>query len=310
MARGKRIVCYAVNGSGLGHVTRLLAVARWLRRYATFVDGRAPEILFLTSSEATGVLAEAGFPSFKIPSKTVVRSSGFDPLEYRRLARHFVWHTLGVFAPDLLVVDTFPSGSFDELFQLLDGPFRKAFILRQVKPDYAARPIFAAALGMYDIAVAPHAPPAGSGQGETRIAAAAAGASVAGRLPLVHCGEVLQLDREESRHRDEVFAELGLAPQTRLVYLSAGGGGDHEAERVLAALIAALRDLPDLHLLVGAGPLYRGRRQGGPRLTWSTEPGLARSFSACHAAIAAGGYNTFHELLYLQVPAAFFSQEK
>ena len=26
-----RIVLYSVNGTGLGHVTRLLAIARWLR---------------------------------------------------------------------------------------------------------------------------------------------------------------------------------------------------------------------------------------------------------------------------------------
>ena len=34
MTRGEalRVVCYAVNGTGVGHVTRLLAIARWLRR--------------------------------------------------------------------------------------------------------------------------------------------------------------------------------------------------------------------------------------------------------------------------------------
>ncbi|MDY0060384.1 MAG: hypothetical protein RBU45_11275 [Myxococcota bacterium] len=302
MARPRRIVLYAVNGSGLGHVTRLLAVARWLRRYATFLDGGLPEILFLTSTEATGLLAEAGFPAFKLPSKTVVRHSGLDVPEYRRLARHFVWHTLGVFQPDLLVVDTFPAGSFDELFQLLDGPFRKAFIFREVKPEYGNRPIFQAARGLYDTVVAPHRAPSPNGD-------PLPGSAATGR-PVQYCGEVLQLEREEARPRVEVRQELGLAPGVRLLFLSAGGGGDPGAEEVLTGLVEALRDDPGLHLLVGAGPLYRGRRPGGPRVTWSSEPGLARLFAACDGAISAGGYNTFHELLFFGVPTLFFAQDK
>ena len=109
MARLKRIVCYTINGSGVGHLTRLLAVARWLRRYGALIEGRVPEVLFLSSSEASGILLRAGFASFKIPSKTVVREAGGNVLEYRRLAKHFVWQTLATFSPDLLVVDK-PAG--------------------------------------------------------------------------------------------------------------------------------------------------------------------------------------------------------
>ncbi len=290
----RRFLLYAVNGSGMGHVTRLLAVARWLRRFGTFLDGRAPEVLFLTSSEATGVLLRAGFASFKIPSKGVVKEAGLDPLEYRRLAKHFVWNTLGTFQPDLLVVDTFPSGSFDELFQVLDGPLRKALILRDVKPEYAARPVFRAALGLYDAVVAPHAtcrePPAG-------IAVQAA-------------GEVLQIEREALLPREEARRALGVAATDELVYVSAGGGGDPATERTLAALVDALGGAPGRHLLVGAGPLYRGRRLGGAGLTWFTEPQVARYFGAVDVAISAAGYNTFHELLYARVPSVFYAQPK
>jgi len=125
MSKPRRIVCYAINGSGLGHLTRLIAVSRWMRRIATLLDGRPPEILFLTSSDASDVLSRESFAAFKIPSRTAAAKAELNKLEYRRLVKHFVWNTLGVFSPDLLVVDTFPSGSFDELFQILDGPFKK-----------------------------------------------------------------------------------------------------------------------------------------------------------------------------------------
>ena len=45
------------------------------------LEKRTPEIIFLTSSEATQVLLQAGFASFKLPSKTVVRQAGMDMLE-------------------------------------------------------------------------------------------------------------------------------------------------------------------------------------------------------------------------------------
>ena len=287
--RTRRIVCYAVNGAGLGHVTRLVAVGRWLRRYVTLLDGDPPEVLFLTSSESTEVLDRAGFPSFKVPSKTVVRASGGDVAEFKRLARHFVWHMLGTFSPDLLVVDTFPAGSFDELFQLLDGPFSKGLIHREVKPEFGSRPLFQAALQMYDTVVVPHGTASGAGDPS---------------------GEVLQVEANELESRDTLRIELGVPPEAQLVYVSAGGGGDPEAEAQLHMLVAGLSEAPDLHLLVGAGPLYRGPRLTGPRLHFVDGPGVVRWFPACDAAVSAAGYNTFHELLYLRVPSAFYAQPK
>lgn len=302
MARPHRIVCYAVNGSGLGHVTRLLAVARWLRRLGTFLGGQEPELLFLTSTEATSLLSDARFAAFKLPSKGVARRAGLDVLEHRRLAKHFVWQTLQVFAPDLLVVDTFPQGSYDELLPVLDGPFKKALILRHVRPEFAARPVFQAALGLYDRVVVPH----------DTSAAADMLALLPPDRPTRCVGEVIALDEPDGSTRAALRAELGLAPgdPRALVYVSAGGGGDAGSEAALAALVGAVERRGDAFALVGAGPLYRGARLHGAALMWSVEPGVSRYFAACDAAVAAGGYNTFHELLFAGVPTAFYAQPK
>ncbi len=298
MKKPRRIVCYAINGSGLGHLTRLISVGRWLRRYVTLLEDQPPEVLFLTSSDASDILAQAGFASFKIPSKTVSVRAGLDKLEYRRLAKHFVWQMLGVFSPDLFVVDTFPSGSFDELFQVLDGPFKKSFVFRGVKPEYAARPIFRSALGMYDAVVVPH-------QHQTSYVE-----QLAPTIQASFSGEVVQFERDELLPAEAARRELGVADGDRLVYLSAGGGGDPDAESTISGLVDALRHEPGLHLLVGAGPLYHGNRMAGPRLTWFDSPNIWRYFHGLDAAISAAGYNTFHELIYAGVPTAFYSQEK
>ena len=297
MSKPKRIICYAINGAGLGHVTRLLSVAKWMRRYVSLLEGAVPEVLFLTSSDASDVLADAGFAAFKIPSKTIAKSTGLNKLEYRRLAKHFVWNTLGVFNPDLLVVDTFPSGSFDELFQVLDGPFKKSFLYRKVKPEYAARATFRSAASMYDTIVSPHSiqncPVEQIGSRKVRCS-----------------GEVIQFDREDFLPRDLARKQLGIGENDRLVYLSAGGGGDPDAASQLHALVEGLCNVPNLHLLVGAGPLYRGPRLSAEKLTWYDGPSVGKYFAGLDAAICAAGYNTFHELMLAGVPTAFFAQPK
>lgn len=297
--RPLRVVFYAVNGSGLGHVTRLVAIARWIRRLETLLSGTPPELLFLTSTEATSLLTEHRLAAFKLPSKGTARACGLDVLEHRRLAKHFVWQTLGTMAPDLLVVGTFPQGSFDELLPVLDGPFAKALVLRAVKPEYAQRPVFQASMRLYDRVIVPHDP-------GTEPALAAL---LPPDRPAAWVGDVLNIETSTADARATLRAELGLGDE-RLVYLSAGGGGDPTSERALAALVAALIDRPDLHLLVGAGPLYKGRRLHGARLTWFDRAEVGRYFPAVDAAVAAAGYNTFHELLHLGVPSAFFAQDK
>ena len=103
-------VAYAVNGSGLGHLTRVVAILRWMRRLAR-LSGVQLEAYILTSSEAPGLALEESFVTFKIPSKTAVRKAGLPKDDYLRLARQWVWHSLGLVKPDLLLVDTFPGQS-------------------------------------------------------------------------------------------------------------------------------------------------------------------------------------------------------
>ncbi|MGE0712176.1 MAG: glycosyltransferase [Planctomycetota bacterium] len=293
-----RIVNYAVNGRGVGHLTRLVAINRWLRRYAAYCGARA-EVYFLTSSEADGLLFQEGFASFKLPSKTVVKETGIPKLAYLALAKQWVWHSLGLLRPDLLVVDTFPRGSFGELLSALDLAHHKAFIYRPLKASYAARPDFQAMLPLYDAILVPdHAEHAASFAPE-RV-----------RDRVEHVGPVVCRERVELQGRAEARRALGVPDERLCVYLSAGGGGDPSSEDALSNALAALADDPGLHLVVGAGPLYRGRRQHGPRITWLGHQRAIELMPGFDLALSAGGYNSFFELLYVGVPTVFLPQPK
>ena len=62
-----RIIFYASNGFGLGHLMRTLAIARQLRKRV----GNA-EFIFLTNSEASHLAWDEGFATVKLMSRFVL----------------------------------------------------------------------------------------------------------------------------------------------------------------------------------------------------------------------------------------------
>jgi predicted glycosyltransferase len=292
------VVAYAVNGSGLGHLTRVLAILRWVRRLAR-LGGVAPEIFVLTSSEAAGLALEEGFAAFKVPSKTAIREAGLPKEDTLRLLRQWVWHSLNLLRPSLLLVDTFPGGSFGELFHALDGPGSKVFVYRSMRESFARQEVVQALLPLYDRILLPQEP------GEAPRAVEPAWAQKARRV-----GPILLRGREELHTREEARRRLGLPAEKKAVWLSAGGGGDPGAERWLSSLVELLSQDARLHLVIGAGPLYRGAPLRGPNITWLTSFFAAEDFLGLDAAFSAAGYNSYHELLHAGVPTAFYAQEK
>ncbi|HRI51502.1 MAG TPA: glycosyltransferase [Pseudomonadota bacterium] len=295
MAQPLRIVNYAVNGTGAGHLTRLVAMNRWLRRYAAVLELRA-EIYFLTTSEADGLLFHEQFASFKLPSKTIVGETGIDKLTYLALAKQWIWHSLSLIRPELLIVDTFPRGSFGELLSALDLCRHKAFIHRPVKEEFASRPDFQTMLPLYDLILVPE------------YAEHAAG--VTRRSNLRFTGPVMVRERAELWSKAEVRAHVAALPDELVVYVSAGGGGDALAEEQLHRTCAALLGEPGVRIVVGAGPLYRGRPLLRERVLWLQQPAIAELMDGFDLAVCAAGYNSFYELMHAGVPTLFLPQEK
>ncbi len=296
MARSLKVVFYAVNGGGVGHLTRMLAIARWVRRYASFA-GYRPEIVFLTSSEADGALFHERFASFKVPSKTAAAEGGLDKASYLALAKQWVWHSIALLRPDLLVVDTFPRGSFGELGACLDLCKKKAFVFRPVKSDFAERQDFQSVLPFYDSIVVPELD-----------ASVSVPAAVRPRLRAV--GPVTAREPVELLERDDARGRLAIPREAFVVLATAGGGGDPGARDDLEAITVAFRDAPDTYVVVAAGPLFRGPGIHGDRVRFLSGLGAAELARAADVAVSGAGYNSFHELMLAGVPTVFVPQDK
>ncbi len=291
---------YAVNGAGVGHVVRQVAIQKWLRRLCAFA-GVKSEHWFLTTSEADSLVFHEGFAAFKLPSKTIVEDAGLDKLAYIAMAKVWVSNSIALLRPDVLIVDTFAQGSFHELSTVLDLVHKKVLVQRPLKDSYGQRPAYQTLMQAYDAVIVPEH------EADADDLRDALGPH-SSRLRFV--GPVVRADVGGGFDRDTARARLGVAPEARCVLVTGGGGGDATVSALFDAVGAAVGDDDSVHVVYGVGPLHRGEPRHGLRRTHFVGHDLAEHAAAFDVAVSAAGFNTIHELLLFGVPTIVVPQEK
>ncbi|MCE9580702.1 MAG: hypothetical protein K8W52_46710 [Deltaproteobacteria bacterium] len=276
-----RVVSYAINGRGVGHLVRQLAILRWVRRYAALLGVQA-ECWVLTTSEADTLARREGFAAFKLPSKAMMRDAQIDPTRWLAVARGWVLNAVAGIAPDVILVDTFPGGSFGELVSVLELVPQRVLVARAVKDEIAGDDAYRGLVPMYQTQIVP------DDRG---------------------VGPILLREREELLDRAAARTALGVPEGARAVYVTLGGGGDEAAPRTLAPLCDALV-ARGWHVVVGAGPLYLGPERRGANITWMDRYVPMELFQGFDAAVSAGGYNSVNELMFAGVPTVFLPQPR
>lgn len=290
-----RLLFYAINGTGLGHLTRLLAIGRAVRELAQAL-GLDTDLRFVTTSEGTGAVWD--FPVYKLPSNTVVAQSGLDREAFVAGSRLMVINLVAGLHPDVLVTDTVPHGAFGEMALLRGHARAMVYVDRHKDPSVSDSDLYRSHLPLYDRILVPDTP------------------DQAGRYPLPR--ELSSRRRfvgpvhgyRPTLERQQIRDTFKLAEGRRLLFLAAGGGGDRDSRANLDRLVEALAADPRNHLLIGYGPLHRGAMHYGPNLTPLQEFEASRFFPGLDAAVSAAGYNSYQELLAARVPTVFFAQPK
>jgi predicted glycosyltransferase len=300
LKRRLSFLSYAVNGAGVGHVVRQVAIQAWIRDLCA-AFGVHSEHWFLTTSEADSIVFRSGFAAFKLPSKSIVEGAGIDKLAYIALAKQWVWHSVGLLRPDVLIVDTFAEGSFHELPAILDVVKKRALVQRPMKAPFLAHPRQTALLQSYDAVIVPEHE---DDEPELREQLGITD----GRVHFT--GPIIRPRRGDCLSRADARAALGIADEAFAVLVTAGGGGDDGVSGVMDVVDEAFAADDDVHVVFGAGPLYRGRQRHGPRRTFFAGHDLAEHAAAFDVAVTAAGFNTIHELLYVGVPLVAVPQVK
>lgn len=277
----KRALFVSSNGTGLGHLTRSMAIARRLD---------ALEPLFLTLSGAAPVVHAQGFPVEYVASHSTP-GAGSDWRWSRRL-RGRLRLAFAEAAPDVLVFDG--AHPYQGLVDALPaaGRARRVWCRRAMWKPGANRGALARE-GFFDRVLEP---------GEF-AADADAGPTVARRERAHVVDPIVFCDEEDLLPREEAARELGLDPGATCVLVSLGQGAEVRglAERAVAHL--AGRDGVQVAVLSSAIAAGMDVPDGVVHLR-ATYP-ISRCYRAIDAAVAAAGYNAYHELIHLAVPALY-----
>ena len=292
-----RILFYAINGSGLGHLTRLLAIARSARDLLSAMEIKS-DLRFLTTSEATGSVWD--FPCYKLPSHTVVSQAGVDRRRFLVDSRLLAINLVASLSPQVLVTDTVPQGAFGEMSILTGHVGACVYIDRHKDLSLSEAEVHRSHLPLYERILVP--------DDEDQAARYPLSGELAGRRRFV--GAVHGFRVEKAISREAVRDYFAVTSGRRLLYVGAGGGGDRASRAGLSHLITALAQDPRNHLLVGYGPLHQGDCIYRPNVTPVQEMEVSRFFAGVDAAVSAAGYNSYQELLAAGVPTLFYAQPK
>ena len=282
LAGGPRILFATSNGTGLGHLNRAMAIARRLP------DGFRSS--FFTLSAAAPVVAAEGWEvdylaSYRRPA------SGTDRAWNLRLGA-MLEQVLAEREPDLVVFDgVHPYRALTHLLSARGAPPSIWCRRPMWRADSSTAPLQRA--GAFDAILEP---------GEL-AEAADPGPTVARRRAVKRVRPIVFLDRDELLPRDRAAAELGIDPSRRTALVTLGQGG--EVDGAVARSLASLTAVPGLQVVALQSSLSAALEVPGDVIRLRATFPMSRYFAAVDLAVAAAGYNAFHELIDFAVPTLF-----
>lgn len=277
-----KILFATSNGTGLGHLNRAMAIARRLPdRF---------ESVFFTLSQAAPVVAAAGFrveyhPSYRRPA------SGSDWQWNLRLRRRLE-RLLVEERPDLVVFDgVHPYRALTHVLSARGAP-RSVWCRRPMwRKGSSVAPLNRS--GAFDAVLEP---------GEL-AAELDSGPTVARRDEAISVEPVVFLDRDELLPRERAARELGLDPDRTTALVTLGQGGT--TDRAVATVLELLGSDPELQVAALESSIGRDLEVGAEVVRLQATFPMSRYFAAFDMAVAAAGYNAFHELIAFGVPTLF-----
>jgi UDP:flavonoid glycosyltransferase YjiC (YdhE family) len=278
----RRALFVPSNGIGIGHATRLLAIARRLEDTV--------EPVFASLGQASRLIESFGYAAEYLPSHSDIGAA---------LARWDAWfhyefaEIIERQGPDVVVFDgNNPTPGLVHA-ALAHGDCRLVWVRRGMNP--ATPSPYLGNARFFDCIIEP---------GE--VAGALDKGSTAGlRHEVVQVPPIRLLEEHELLGRDEARAALGLAAEGQAVLIQPGSGGNRDVVDLTDRIVTTLARFEGVQVVVaewsnGAIPLPRWP---GVRILRGFP--ISRYFNAFDFSVAAAGYNTYHEVLAFGLPSIF-----
>lgn len=272
------------NGVGLGHVTRLLAIARRM--------GDTIEPVFATHAQAAPVIESFGYRVEYLPSES---DTGANHNHWDSWLRHELGGLLDRYDPNAVVFDgNNPSAG---LVNAVLSRRRRGLV-------WVRRGMMGPTPSRYlnnsrfmDLIIEP---------GE--IAAERDVGSTANRKhEALQVNPITLLDHDELLPREAARKELGLPTDGPLALVQLGGNSNRDVVTLTGEIVELLERVPNLKIV-----LVEWENSSVEFPQWASTRILrgfpiSRYFNAFDFSISAAGYNTFHEVMAFGLPTIFIA---
>jgi hypothetical protein len=283
----RRVLFVTSNGVGLGHVTRLLAVAR-----------RMPpdcEPVFATMSQALPVIEDFGFPVEHITSHLY---TGVDSVQWNGWLRRQLDAMIDFHAAAAVVLDS--TNPYDGVIRAV-LPRRDCALVwmrRGLWRPTAVNRSFLDRSRYFDLIIEPEEIAEPGSQGDI---------TALDRDGVLRVPPIRLLDPDELLTREEAAAALGLDPSRPAVLVQLGSGANRDVVRMTDRILSILARHEGLQVavmewLIASMPM----RFWGDVVNLRGYP-VSRYFRAFDFTVSAAGYNSFTEAMTLGLPAIFIA---
>ncbi|MGG4370539.1 glycosyltransferase, partial [Priestia megaterium] len=270
------------NGAGLGHLTRCLAIARRLRK----LDPNR-EIIFFSTSAAMNLILKEGFLGYHIPSQMIcgkhVKSGEWNSMFQEHLRRIIKLHQ-----PNLLFFDgVYPYAGLITSMRETKG-MKKIWMRRGLGKN--SRPEVDKKEKEFDMMIVPKELFIPQEEQKT------------GKH--YYSDPIIYLEKSELLNRESLRKKWKVPEDHKLVFVSLGAGNINNINPTISKILTVLRKRKDISIVISESII--GKRLQIPEqenLIIIRDYPISSYYHAFDLAITASGYNSFHELLFFNVPA-------
>ena len=278
------IIFFPTNGVGFGHFTRLLAIAKQIRKTDSEI-----EIVFFTTMPTLNILAAEGFPCYYVPGR--YRYEDMDPSTWNSICEEMLNLVFTIHKPKAFIFDgAYPYRGMLNALQSYSNNILKVWIRRgSIKKKSSNIPIDS--FTHFHAVIRPGDSMPANFDDEFDNA-----------IPLIKTNPIILFDSIESG-QSSLRERLGIPKLSIVCYLQLGAGKINDTTSELNITIEELIKHPHIYVVIGESLIGDQIKFSHPRVRNIREYPNSKYFNDIDFAIVAGGYNTYHELIEFNVPS-------
>ena len=284
-SKGNCVVMFPTNGVGFGHFTRLLAVAKRMKKLNPEL-----EIIFFTTMPTLHLLKPYGIPAHHISGPKYFK--GMSSEEWNALLEEELSVCFETHRPSMFLFDgAFP---YRGMLRAIQGrnSIQKMWMRRGTFRKGSSIPVDS--IEHFDAVIHPE------DSVDTVVE------DVEHNIEVMTCPPIVMLDSEELLSKEKARSRLGLPQDAIVVYVQLGAGEINDIESEIRLTLECLLENPAVYVILGESLIGERIDVDLPRVQILRDYPNSMYFRGFDATVQAGGYNSFHETRTFGLPALFY----